>query len=121
MCGISKREKVRGEETAEASAVDSFYMKPCVSLTDDPGCSTHMPVHALVTRRPGRPGPAAALAGDGVTRSSQCPPGGTLTLLAAAAWHPWVTVVTSGTPGQGSVIHYIIRVIQSLDPISLLF
>lgn len=73
----------------------------CVSLTDDPGCSTHMPSHALVTRRPRRPDPATALARDRVARSGQRPPRGTLTLLTAAARHPRVTVVTSGTPRQG--------------------
>ncbi|TNN39891.1 hypothetical protein EYF80_049944 [Liparis tanakae] len=59
-----------------------------------------MPVHALVTRRPRGPEPAAALAGDGVTWSGQRPPGGTLTLLAVATWHPWVTVITSSAPRQ---------------------
>lgn len=72
----------------------------CVSLTDDPSCSTHMPLHALVTRRPWDSDPATALARHRVARSGQRPPGGTLTLLAAAAWHPWVATVTSGTSGQ---------------------
>lgn len=60
-----------------------------------------MPVHALVTRLPRSPDPAAALACDRVTWSRQRPPQGTLTLLAAAAWHLRVTMVTSRTPGQG--------------------
>lgn len=78
-----------------------MYKKLCVSLTDDPSRSTHMPVHALVTRLPRCPDPATALTRDRVTRSGQRPPQGTLTLLAVAAWHPRVTVVTSGTSGQG--------------------
>lgn len=58
-----------------------------------------MPFHALVTRRSRCPDPAAALACDGVTRSRQRPPHGTLTFLAEPAWGVWVTVVTCGTPG----------------------
>lgn len=73
----------------------------CVSLTDDPSCSTDMPVHALVTRLSPCPNPAAALARDRVTWFWQRPPQGTLTLLAAASWHLWVTMVTSSTPEQG--------------------
>lgn len=80
---------------------NKLIKKLCVSLTDDPSWSTHMPAHALVTRRPRCPDPAAALACDRVTRSGQRPPRGTLTLLAAAACHLWVTMVTSSTPGQG--------------------
>lgn len=76
------------------------FIKLCVSLTDDPSWSTHMPVHALVTRLPQSPDPAAALACNRVTWSGQCPPQGTLTLLTVASWHPWVAMVTSGTPGQ---------------------
>lgn len=75
--------------------------KLCVSLTDDPSWSTHMPVHALVTRLPRCPDPATALAGDMVTGSRQCPPQGTLTLLTVTARHLRVTMVTSSTPGQG--------------------
>lgn len=57
-----------------------------------------MPLHALLTRRSRCPDPAGALACDGVTRPRQRPPRRTLTLLAAAAWGVWVTVVTCGTP-----------------------
>ena len=75
--------------------------KLCVSLTDDPSRSTHMLLHALVTRPPRCPDPATALAGDRVTWSRERPPQGTLTLLTATARHPRVTMVTSRTPGQG--------------------
>lgn len=75
--------------------------KLCVSLTDDPRWSTHMPIHALVTRHPRCPNPATALARDRVTWSGQRTPQGTLTLLTVAAWYPWVTMVTGGTPKRG--------------------
>lgn len=59
-----------------------------------------MPFHALVTQPSRRPHPATALARDRVARSGQRPPGSTLTLLTAAAWHAGVAMVTGGTPGQ---------------------
>lgn len=59
-----------------------------------------MPAHALVTRLSRRPDPAAALARDRVTWSGEGAPQGTLTLLAAAARHLRVTVVTGSTPVQ---------------------
>lgn len=90
-----KRQKDKGPPITDQKK------KLCVSLTDDPSWSTHMPGHALVTRLPRCPNPAAALACDRVTWSRQRPPQGTLTLLTVAARHLRVTMVTSSTPGQG--------------------
>lgn len=73
-----------------------------ISLTDDPRWSTHMPLHALVTRLPRRPIPAAALARDWVAWPRKRSPGGTLTFLAAASLCPRATTVACGTPARAA-------------------
>lgn len=60
-----------------------------------------MPLHALVTRPPRRPVPAAALARDRVTRLGERPPRGTLTFLAAASRRLRAAAVTCGAPARG--------------------
>lgn len=61
-----------------------------------------MPLHALVTRLPRRPVPAAALARGRVTRFGERPPRGTLTFLAAAPRRLRAAAVACGTPARGA-------------------